>query len=234
MRWKTEEDQCAVSPDCPGGTVAGPAVASAARVPECRRLAPRGREGSGGQARGAGSGRTRTRTGAPGAGRAERPGGGCGRQTARGCRESAGCGMEPPESAAELAAEEVELREPEVRLADPASPGEEHVDVEAADAPGRGRCWPCGAWVCGSSGEPGECEAGEAGGAGGAGGAGRAGFSAHPRDRGPRKFPSVDNPKLVTRAGPRGPVVVRGERSPKGTGRDLGGNRPKTLIIGVN
>lgn len=192
-------------------------------------MAPRGREGSGGQARGAGSGRTRTRTGAPGAGRAERPGGGgggsCGRQTARGCGKSAGCGMESPESAAELEADAVELCEPELRLADPASPGEEHADVEAADAPGRGRCWPHGSWVCGSSREPGEC---------GADGAGRAGFSVHPRDRGPRKFPSVRNPKLVTRAGPRGPVVVRGERSPKGTGRDLGGNRPKTLIIGVN
>lgn len=194
MRWKTEEDQCAVSPDCPGGTVAGPAVASAARVPECRRLAPRGREGSGGQARGAGSGRTRTRTGAPGAGRAERPGGGCGRQTARGCRESAVCGMEPPESAAELAAEEVELREPEVRLADPASPGEDHVDVEAADAPGRGRCWPCGAWVCGSSGEPGECEAGGAGGAGGPAGPGGPGS---PRIRGiadPESFQVLTTP----------------------------------------
>lgn len=119
-----------------------------------------GREGSGGQARGARSGRTRTRTrtGSPGAGRAERPGGSCGRQKARGCGESAGCGMEPPESAAELAAEEVELQEPELQFADPASPGEEHVDVEAEGAPGRGRCWPCGgAWVCGSGKEPGEC-----------------------------------------------------------------------------
>lgn len=66
--------------------------------------------------------------------------------------------MEPPESAAELAAEEVELQEPELQFADPASPGEEHVDVEAEGAPGRGRCWPCGgAWVCGSGKEPGEC-----------------------------------------------------------------------------
>nr|BAC27001.1 unnamed protein product [Mus musculus] len=62
--------------------------------------------------------------------------------------------MGPPESAAELAAEAVELREPELQLADPASPGEEHVDVEAEGAPGRGRFWPCGAWACGSRGEP--------------------------------------------------------------------------------
>lgn len=65
--------------------------------------------------------------------------------------------MGPPESAAELAAEVVELREPELQLTDPASPGEEHVDVEAEGAPGRGRCWPCRAWVYGSRGEPGEC-----------------------------------------------------------------------------
>ncbi|KAM7330164.1 solute carrier family 35 member G1 isoform X1 [Alexandromys fortis] len=62
--------------------------------------------------------------------------------------------MEPPESAAELEADAVELGEPELRLADPASPGEEPADVEAADAPGRGRCWPHGSWVCGSSREP--------------------------------------------------------------------------------
>lgn len=62
--------------------------------------------------------------------------------------------MGPPESAAELAPEAVELREPELHLADPASPGEEHVDVEAEGAPGRGRCWPCRAWACGSRGEP--------------------------------------------------------------------------------
>ncbi|MEJ1276419.1 solute carrier family 35 member G1 [Cricetulus griseus] len=64
--------------------------------------------------------------------------------------------MEPLEGAAELAADAVELREPELRLEDPASPGEEQADVEAADAPGGGRCWPCGAWVCGGSpGDPG-------------------------------------------------------------------------------
>lgn len=94
--------------------------------------------------------------------------------------------MEPPESAAELFPEAVELREPELQLADPASPGEEHVDVEAEGAPGRGRCWPCRAWACGSRGEPGEC--------GRAGGAGSVRSSAHRPELRPRKFPSVRNP----------------------------------------
>jgi hypothetical protein len=173
------------------GTVTAPAVATAAGEHERAQAAGSpGREGSGGQARGAGRTRTRTRTGSPGAGRAERPGGSCGRQKARGCGESAGCGMGPPESAAELAAEAVELREPELQLADPASPGEEHVDVEAEGAPGRGRCWPCGAWACGSRGEPGEC-----------GRAGSVWSSAHRPEPRPRKFPSVNNPKLVTGGG---------------------------------
>ncbi|XP_052568844.1 solute carrier family 35 member G1 [Peromyscus californicus insignis] len=58
--------------------------------------------------------------------------------------------MGPPESAAELGADAVELREPELCEPEAASPDDEHTE----DAPGRGRCWPCGAWACCSRGEP--------------------------------------------------------------------------------
>lgn len=80
-----------------------------------------------------------------------------GRQTARNGGESAGRGMGPPESAAQAAAEAVELQVPEQLLMERAAPS---AGEEPADAPGRGRCWMCGASACGSRAEPGECAGG--------------------------------------------------------------------------